>query len=1211
MPKSVTQSVLEEFAAKDMFGVQSLENVDLVVGFPLYRNSASFKHALETIDKGLSSVSQIRPLIVCSAETATYKDLVETVKQVRINTPVLTSALFANDANREDTVRTVLEIGKEIEADVLLFSSYLSCEELAKFEPEQVKQIIDPIRSEYDLVIASLRKDPCYELADNIFVTPLVETFYGYRLKNTLSGIYAISHDLVEDYCAQSTLWEDISYGYGFDPWLVTRAVCWKKQICQVELSSNPRTESLETTNNLIKDVAATIFACIKRDEEQWLNKDKLIIKTPDILGSFWPNQTCPPEFDVENMLLLFRRGFSQYKPVYRSCLPRAAYEHLENLSSFPGSRPVFPHDMWAEIVHNFLFHYWFSPPTSREDILSALAAVFAGYAASFFAHLRYFQHLMHEKTPGYHVTDVFPWDQTTVINAFYRSRPRFIEMWKKASMETNPPLVPAHYMEFVPGIPIVLPKKIPGKGGKVISTEPLFNRVQKRYVDLFNHFVHQSLGAPEDATSQEIAAYIQSFVQKVDKTMGILFPGDIYTEEGTREVVDHLFKLLPHPKMFSISTRLFREALLRFPPRNLLIPASCQSSRELLNRIDARDAVTLANLLETRNFTDMSLLWILDNLKPDDMEEVEIRPIVVGPGTLDGKLRLGSFSDFNKLTTRIVVRPLIRGMGGDYPRLRFCLSIARYMVMAENYSVLWQLYAKERKNLGEKIKNSLVSRYETGAFTANNLFENFHHRALVRHFRSLAQRLAENGRYEEAQVLRLMTDSYGLSQVLDDGTFIPCSAWSWSSYSYKGGRGIPTPMSNHVEEKWFNHDLLEEIYAELGYHSDEIWQGMVQLIGEGKADNNILDAHLGIRPKDVVVVAQDTPVFPPAQPLVRYPDNPILEPIADHPWESKYVLNAAALRIGSRVYVLYRAFGEDEVSRIGLAITDGYNVLERLPDPIFSPQDSKENKGCEDPRVVIIDDRIFMLYTAYDGVIAQIAAAFIQVGDFLNRRFDRWQRLGLAFEDIWDKDAILFPEKINGKYVIYHRIEPSVWVSYLDKLEFPIPKDRHSIILGPRSGRMWDSLKIGAGTQPLKTKFGWLMIYHGVDPKRVYRLGVLLVDLRNPERLLYRSPNPILSPETGYEMGTVGNCWVPNVVFTCGAVPETDKEVLDENDRILVYYGAADTYVCVATATVGDLIPKLIRERVLADEKLELAFMPEYYSRLWLRVPDLRYDHH
>ncbi|MDD4334559.1 MAG: glycosidase, partial [Desulfotomaculaceae bacterium] len=570
---------------------------------------------------------------------------------------------------------------------------------------------------------------------------------------------------------------------------------------------------------------------------------------------------------------------------------------------------------------------------------------------------------------------------------------------------------------------------------------------------------------------------------------------------------------------------------------------------------------------------------WMLDNLRPDSMGEVEIKPIILGKEVLDGTVQLGNISDLNKLTSRIVVRPLNKRMGGDYPKLRFCLFVIRHIMIAQNYGILWKTYARERKNLGSKIRNSLIGRYETIAFSAHNIYENLQHRGMVLHFRALSKKLADAGHNKEARLIELMCDGYGLSQVLENGVFLPCSAWSWASYSYKGGKDIPTPLSSHVEEKWFNHDFLEEIYTELGYDTGGIMRMATQLIGEGRTSENLLDVLPGIRPKDVNVVMQESQDYPPAKPLTRYAGNPVLSPIKEHSWESKYVLNTAAFRVKDRVYLLYRAYGDDEVSRIGLAVTDGFSVLERLPEPVFVPQDSTEIKGVEDPRAVIIDNKIHMLYTAYDGVTAQVSAAAIGLDDLLNKRFDKWERKGLAFQDIYNKDAILFPEKIKGKYVIFHRVEPSIWVTHLDKLEFPAPKENHSIIAGPRSGRMWDSLKIGAGSQPIKTKYGWLLIYHGVDRNRVYRLGVILVDLDNPERLLYRSPNPILFPETDCEIGKEGECWVQNVVFTCGAVPAEEKEVLDAGDVILVYYGAADTHICLATGRVGDLIPASVRQ--------------------------------
>jgi predicted GH43/DUF377 family glycosyl hydrolase len=121
----------------------------------------------------------------------------------------------------------------------------------------------------------------------------------------------------------------------------------------------------------------------------------------------------------------------------------------------------------------------------------------------------------------------------------------------------------------------------------------------------------------------------------------------------------------------------------------------------------------------------------------------------------------------------------------------------------------------------------------------------------------------------------------------------------------------------------------------------------------------------------------------------------------------------------------------------------------------------------------------------------------------------------------------------------------------------------------------VWDGAKIGAGTQPIKTKYGWLIIYHGVDYADAYRLGVLVVDLNDPGKILYRSPNFILEPRENYEVGEEKISQVPNVVFTCGAVPIPDKDVLDDDDEIIVYYGAADTVIAAATAKVSDLIAK------------------------------------
>ncbi len=216
------------------------------------------------------------------------------------------------------------------------------------------------------------------------------------------------------------------------------------------------------------------------------------------------------------------------------------------------------------------------------------------------------------------------------------------------------------------------------------------------------------------------------------------------------------------------------------------------------------------------------------------------------------------------------------------------------------------------------------------------------------------------------------------------------------------------------------------------------------------------------------------------------------------------------------------------------------------------------------------------MLYTANSGYLSQIGMASIGIEDFLSHNWKAWQRHGPTFPDFPNKDAILFPEQFFGRFAVYHRIEPSIWLSYMDSLDCPWPPEGHKIVIGPRTGMMWDGVKIGAGAPPLKTSLGWLLIYHGVDYLNIYRLGLILVSLHDPGEVLYRSPNAILEPERDYELGKgKGIYWVPRVVFTCGAVSTSDKEILDVDDSILVYYGAADTVIGVAGAKVGELIPQ------------------------------------
>ncbi|MBY8998490.1 MAG: glycosidase [Candidatus Thorarchaeota archaeon] len=294
---------------------------------------------------------------------------------------------------------------------------------------------------------------------------------------------------------------------------------------------------------------------------------------------------------------------------------------------------------------------------------------------------------------------------------------------------------------------------------------------------------------------------------------------------------------------------------------------------------------------------------------------------------------------------------------------------------------------------------------------------------------------------------------------------------------------------------------------------------------------------------------------------MKRFKNNPILEPVAGHYWQNREVFNAAAVYAGDKVHILYRAMGDDGVSRLGYAnSSDGYSIDMRQPEPAFAPADSYEDLGCEDPRLTLMDGKCLMTYTAYRSHpinAYQVSITEISIEDLVSGHWN-WGERWLPFNGILNKNAVIFPKKIDGRYVMYHRIEPYLCIAYSNDLKRWCDM---KAVMQPRPNS-WDSLKIGSAGPPIEVSEGWLFIYHGVDYNYVYRLGALLIDKDDPENILYRSEKPILEPTEEYER--FGK--VPNVVFSCGSV------LMD--DKLLVYYGGADTVVCGAEFDLGELLP-------------------------------------
>lgn len=306
-----------------------------------------------------------------------------------------------------------------------------------------------------------------------------------------------------------------------------------------------------------------------------------------------------------------------------------------------------------------------------------------------------------------------------------------------------------------------------------------------------------------------------------------------------------------------------------------------------------------------------------------------------------------------------------------------------------------------------------------------------------------------------------------------------------------------------------------------------------------------------------------------------RFAENPIISPIPEHEWESKATFNPTAIYEGGKVHIIYRAMSQDDTSTLGYAqSSDGFHIDERLPLPIYVPREEfevkaqKGNSGCEDPRITKIGDQIYMTYTAFNAKDqTHVALTSISTRDFLKKNWKWTKPVSISPLGIDDKNACILPEKINGKYVIFHRINPRIWVDFVDDLNLGGEKLIKGIpAFEPRIDK-WDSNKVGIAAPPIKTAEGWLLIYHGVsEADHKYRLGAMLLELNNPTQAIARTNEPILEPEMEYE--AVG--LTPNVVFCCGAV------VIGEN--LLIYYGGGDKVVGVAAVNLNLLLSHLLR---------------------------------
>lgn len=300
-----------------------------------------------------------------------------------------------------------------------------------------------------------------------------------------------------------------------------------------------------------------------------------------------------------------------------------------------------------------------------------------------------------------------------------------------------------------------------------------------------------------------------------------------------------------------------------------------------------------------------------------------------------------------------------------------------------------------------------------------------------------------------------------------------------------------------------------------------------------------------------------------------RHESNPILT-ATSWPHTVNAVFNPGVTRFAGETLLLARVEDRTGLSHFGVAHSaDGVTDWVIEPERAMLPEVESESEafGIEDPRITRIGEEFMIVYTGYSTQGPLVALA-------TTRDFRSYERRSVLFPPE-DKDAALFPVRFEGRFAALHRpvsITPAhaahIWISWSPDLRH---WGDHKILLRAREGSWWDAHKVGLCSPPLLTSEGWLLLYHGVRTTAagsIYRLGLALLDADEPERVLARSSEWMFAPDAPYER--IGD--VDQVVFSCG------WDVLDDGDTVRVYYGAADTSICLATASISALLAWLAR---------------------------------
>jgi len=810
-------------------GSAALHGKDIIIGIPFSDQIETLPTIIRTLQEGLGQYLPEKKTAIVVAATHEGKRFSRQVSAV-IKELAIPGHFFTLDealTGKGWLMRTLMELSASFGSDLILLEPDFVCTGQEGIQPHWIYSLYRPLELGMDFVLPVFTRPPEGKRVSDHLVIPLLVALYGCRIQEPMGGAYGIRGEILHTFLEDTGLFANTDIGeYGIDIFLTITAIVHEVRMCQANLGARRKHPSPGEFSVRLRQTLRTMFAQIEYTAQWWLTRGRFIKTEPPFYGNL-PVFTPPAvDLDISAEIERFRVDFQRSAEyIYKKLLDPSLYERVLDLSYAPWERFSFSSADWSQCVYTLVLAYFFQNDIPQEDILETLTILNRARTATFMREVQQFE--------GDAKDLISARLREEQIRDFSLLRGTFAEHWNDKNLLYVAP-VERVLLEFLPGIPLNLPKEILDRHGNA-------TRVAEVYADITAEL--QKKGAQFLPPGEPIE-FMEQHLGEIDEKLRAVLGGDIYSVHGVQQLVHQVFEYLPRARStgFFLSPAKITEFLRANVPYHLYGSFGFRDVGAALKQYEPRDILILAASIEGREFNQRLWNWMSD-ARAEWFSSQEKGFLVQDNKDFTHWVHSrGEPSEAEILCGKIVITPYPKAAGLEYPYLFYLSFIAKLNVELELFSNYVEYFRTER-DFNWKLRNLLRKYHTREILSAHDIFE-----ATVDEI--AMTRIGEAKEFRA--VLKGLLEVYHVIYRLN-GDVLSLGFPSWSVYRSWGRQGIPSigflGEKSKVEHRWFARELIRRLAQIKGVgDKDYVATKLREMKANGLETKNMI-VELGIIP--------------------------------------------------------------------------------------------------------------------------------------------------------------------------------------------------------------------------------------------------------------------------------------------------------------------------------------------------------------------------